>query len=95
MAATFCPPKSALSSREVSGWGDLPTAPAVDISLTDGRVVIQTKEPVVVAQRIRTWALDRGVELEHLAVNQPTVEDIYLELTGSQADKSATEEVPA
>ena len=77
------------------GLGDLPTVPAVDVSLTDRRVLIQTKEPVVAAQRITTWALDRGVELEHFAVNQPTLEDIYLELTGSQADKATAEEVPA
>jgi ABC-2 type transport system ATP-binding protein len=77
------------------GLGDLPTVPAVDVSLADGRVLIQTKEAVVTAQRITTWALDRGVELEHFAVNQPTLEDIYLELTGSEADKGAVEEVPA
>ena len=75
--------------------GDLPTVPAVDVSLTDGRVLIQTKEPVVGAQRITTWALDRGLELEHFAVTQPTLEDIYLELTGSQEDPRAAEEVPA
>ena len=75
--------------------GDLPSVPAVDVSLTEGRVFIQTKEPVVAAQRITTWALQRGFELEHFAVNQPTLEDIYLELTGSQADVGAPEEVPA
>jgi ABC-2 type transport system ATP-binding protein len=75
--------------------GDLPTVPAVDVSLTDGRVLIQTKEPVVTAQRITTWALERGVDLEHFAVNQPTLEDIYLELTGSGGDKGSAHEVPA
>ena len=74
---------------------DLPTVPAIDVSLTDGRVLIQTKEPVVAAQRVTTWALDRGFELEHFDVNQPTLEDIYLELTGSEADKGVAEEVPA
>jgi ABC-2 type transport system ATP-binding protein len=78
-----------------SALSDLPTVPAVDVALTDGRVVIRTKEPVVAAQRITTWALDRGVELEHFSVNQPTLEDIYLELTGSRADMGAAEEVPA
>jgi ABC-2 type transport system ATP-binding protein len=27
------------------------------------------------------WALDRGVELEGLKVNRPTLEDVYLQLT--------------
>jgi ABC-2 type transport system ATP-binding protein len=76
------------------GVGDLPTVPAVDVSLSDGRVVIQTKEPVVAAQRITTWALERGLELEHFSVSQPTLEDIYLELTGSQGDTATAEGVP-
>ena len=33
--------------------------------------------------RITTWALDHDVELAHFSVSQPTLEDIYLELTGS------------
>jgi ABC-2 type transport system ATP-binding protein len=74
------------------GLGDLPTVPAVDVSLADGRVLIQTKEAVVTAQRITTWALDRGVELEHFAVNQPTLEDIYLELTASSRENPVQEE---
>ncbi len=75
--------------------GDLPAVPSVDVSLTNGRVLIQTKEPVAAAQRITTWALERGLELEHFSVTQPTLEDIYLELTGSQAEAGAAEEVPA
>ncbi len=62
--------------------GDLPEIAAVDVTLVDGRVVIQTKEPVRAAQRITTWALERGIDLGGFSVSQPSLEDIYLELTG-------------
>ena len=32
---------------------------------------------------ITAWALERDVDLDHFSVAQPTLEDIYLELTGS------------
>ena len=44
-----------------------------------------TAEPVLAAQRITTWALGQGVDLGHFSVAQPTLEDIYLELTSSGA----------
>ena len=31
---------------------------------------------------VTTWALDHDIELGHFSVSQPTLEDIYLELTG-------------
>jgi ABC-2 type transport system ATP-binding protein len=49
----------------------------------ENRVLILTREPVAGAQRLTTWALENHVELEHFSVSQPTLEDIYLELTGS------------
>jgi len=30
------------------------------------------------------WALDNGVTLESLEITQPTLEDVYLQLTGSE-----------
>jgi ABC-2 type transport system ATP-binding protein len=75
--------------------GDVPAVPALNVSLHDGHVVIKTKQPVLATQRITTWAVDRGVELEHFSVSQPTLEDIYLELTGTEADVGTPEEVAA
>ena len=45
------------------------------------------------AQRITTWALDHDVDLGHFSVNQPTLEDIYLELTRSVEENDKAEEV--
>jgi ABC-2 type transport system ATP-binding protein len=73
--------------------GDIPEVPALERSIAGDRVVIVTREPVVAAQRITTWALDHKVELEHFSVSQPTLEDIYLELTSSGGHEPA--ETPA
>ncbi len=57
-------------------------------------MLVVTREPVLAAQRITSWAIERGVELGHFSVNQPTLEDIYLELTGSAARaQTSSEEV--
>jgi ABC-2 type transport system ATP-binding protein len=78
-----------------SDWslGDLPDVPCERRSLEGDRVLVLTKEPVVAAQRITTWAVDNDVDLGHFSVNQPTLEDIYLELTGSIDPTQTAEEV--
>jgi ABC-2 type transport system ATP-binding protein len=45
-------------------------------------VVIATTEPTRVLHELTTDALARGVELERLEVRRPTLEDVYLTLTG-------------
>ncbi len=73
--------------------GDLPDVPCETRSLEGDRVLVLTKEPVVAAQRITTWALDHDVDLGHFSVSQPTLEDIYLELTRSVEENDKAEEV--
>ena len=53
-------------------------------------MLVLTKEPVLAAQRITTWAVDNDVDLGHFSVNQPTLEDIYLELTGPSTGDGQT-----
>jgi ABC-2 type transport system ATP-binding protein len=67
------------------GWslGDVPEVPSTGRSMEGDRVVVFTTEPVRAAQLITSWALDGNLELRHFSVTQPTLEDIYLELTGS------------
>jgi ABC-2 type transport system ATP-binding protein len=69
------------------GWslGDIPDVPSERRLLEGDRVLVLTREPVVAVQRITTWALEHGIDLPHFSVTQPTLEDIYLELTGSAA----------
>jgi hypothetical protein len=73
--------------------GDLPDVPCERRALEDDRVLVLTKQPVMAAQRITTWALDHDVDLGHFSVNQPTLEDIYLELTGPAGHNQTVEEV--
>jgi ABC-2 type transport system ATP-binding protein len=74
------------------GLGDVPEVPAAQRSIQADRVVIQTRRPVPAAQIVTAWALDRDLELAHFSVTQPTLEDIYLELTGAGEHNAKPEE---
>ncbi|MEN3342280.1 MAG: type transport system ATP-binding protein [Actinomycetota bacterium] len=69
--------------RELTA-GDL----AVEIRYRrDGEeVLVQTSEPTRVLHELTSEALARGVELERLEVRRPTLEDVYLALTGDEAE---------
>ena len=49
-------------------------------------VVVSTSEPTRVLHELTTEALARGEELERLEVRRPTLEDVYLTLTGDDAE---------
>jgi ABC-2 type transport system ATP-binding protein len=69
---------------------DLPSVPG-DISepdAEDGTVVVVTETPLEAVHTLTGWALERGIELPGFSVTQPTLEDIYLELT-EQAEVAA------
>ena len=65
---------------------ELPDVPALERRIDRGRVLIRTAEAVVATARITAWALERDVELAQFSVTQPTLEDVYLELTGERAE---------
>ncbi|HMD47081.1 MAG TPA: ABC transporter ATP-binding protein [Acidimicrobiales bacterium] len=63
---------------------DLP----VPFLVEDGRVVVECRPdgpqgPTAVLHRLTGWALERGIELDALSVIRPSLEDVYLELTGA------------
>jgi ABC-2 type transport system ATP-binding protein len=62
---------------------DLPELPAVEVTRDGDHVVLRTREVVPVTARITAWALEQEIELRHFSVTQPSLEDIYLALTGS------------
>ena len=70
-----------------AGWslGDLPEGIGAERSMQGDRVLVRTHEAVRTSNAITSWALERGVELARFSVAQPTLEDIYLELTGNPA----------
>ncbi len=49
----------------------------------NGSVSFHTGSPVKALHQLTEWALARGVDLEGLEVRRPTLEDVYLELTGA------------
>ena len=51
--------------------------------------VVATTEPTRVVHELTGEALARGVELEHLEVRRPTLEDVYLELVDANGDEGA------
>jgi ABC-2 type transport system ATP-binding protein len=71
--------------------GDLPVRAITD---GNGRLVVETDSATETLQRLTTWAVDRGVELTGLAVERPSLEDVYLELTHDDARSGAPEGSP-
>jgi ABC-2 type transport system ATP-binding protein len=63
----------------------LPAALARLASRSNGEVTFKTDAPTRLLRDLTTWAVAKGIELEGLAVTRPTLEDVYLELTGGQA----------
>ena len=62
-----------------STLGDLPAAA---VPGDDGLVTVQTTEPTQTLHQLTGWALGRGTVLDRLTVDRPSLEDVYLRLTG-------------
>src|SRR5579875_804765 len=76
----------------------LPDVPRERLTLDSGQALVLTRQPVRAAHLITGWALERGIELGSFRIAQPTLEDIYLELTGGEGGEggeSASESTPA
>ena len=58
---------------------DLPITPA---SVSDGIVSVETPSPTQALHSLTSWALDEQIELSDISVTRPSLEDVYLELTG-------------
>jgi ABC-2 type transport system ATP-binding protein len=50
----------------------------------DGTFEARVDEPEKVLHELTGWALDRGIRLDALDVSHPTLEDVYIELTGGE-----------
>jgi ABC-2 type transport system ATP-binding protein len=51
----------------------------------EGRREITTDNLTATLHELTGWALEAGIELEDLQILRPTLEDIYLEVTGGAA----------
>ena len=52
-----------------------------------GLTVVHSESPLVHLQMLGNWALGRGFDLPDLDVHRPTLEEVYLTLTGSTSTK--------
>ncbi|MGH2659692.1 MAG: ABC transporter ATP-binding protein [Actinomycetota bacterium] len=61
----------------VPDWGQVATS--------DGTLELRSADPTRTLHDITGWAVERNVRLEALDVSRPSLEDVYLELTGEFA----------
>ena len=57
--------------------------------LTGGEVRIETTAPTPDLARLCSWAEGRGLELEGLTVERPTLEDVFLAIAGDHAEAAS------
>jgi ABC-2 type transport system ATP-binding protein len=65
--------------------GDLPSVLATGAATPSEEIELTVTDPTRALHELTSWAVGRGIELEGLQVTRPTLEDVYLELTGGQA----------
>jgi ABC-2 type transport system ATP-binding protein len=53
-----------------------------------------TDDPIRVLHRLFGWAIDNGVDLDGLEVARPSLEDVYLQLTGGDSGEERAEPEP-
>jgi ABC-2 type transport system ATP-binding protein len=66
---------------DVPNWGQMTSS--------DGTLQIRTADPTRTLHDVTGWALERNVTLEAIDVARPSLEDVYLELTGEFETRGA------
>jgi ABC-2 type transport system ATP-binding protein len=88
-------PPASLGGRDVAatrlrfrlphGADELPDDLRARASVTDRAVELTTEDPTGTLHRLTGWAVERAIRLDDLEVSRPTLEDVYLEITGGEA----------
>jgi ABC-2 type transport system ATP-binding protein len=85
-------PPASLAGRDVAATrirfrlspeAGLPEQFREQASRTDGGVEISTQDPTRTLHELTGWALEKGMALDGLEVTRPSLEDVYLEITGN------------
>jgi ABC-2 type transport system ATP-binding protein len=65
-------------------------APSVDSQtrLPDGSYEMRTEDPTKAVHDLTSWALEHGYAFDFLEVTQPSLEDVYIELTGGEEGRA-------
>ena len=56
---------------------------------SDGFVELEPSDLTRTLHQLTGWAIDNGIALDELTIDRPSLEDIYLELTGDLASREA------
>jgi ABC-2 type transport system ATP-binding protein len=75
--------------RLPAGVAELPESLKSRASVTDGGVQIATEDPTRALHELTGWALERRIQLDALEVTRPSLEDVYLEITGEAGAEEA------
>jgi ABC-2 type transport system ATP-binding protein len=88
-------PPSSLAGRDTAATvvrfrlpdrnAELPPAARGAATSGNGLFEVKTEDPTRTLHELTGWALERGIRLEALEVTRPTLEDVYLQLTGGEA----------
>ena len=70
---------------------DLPLPEGVEPRVRAGYVEFAVAEPTAALHALTRWAIDRGEGLDGLAVERPSLEDVYLALTGEPSRTGSAE----
>jgi hypothetical protein len=54
----------------------------------DGAYAIETHEPTKVLYELTSWAIERGISFDTIDVTRPSLEDVYIELTGGEEGRA-------
>jgi len=60
------------------------TPPLGQVATADGTFEVHVDDPTKALHELTSWALERGSRFERVEVSQPTLEDVYLQLTGGE-----------
>jgi ABC-2 type transport system ATP-binding protein len=77
------------------GSAQLPSAVMATARQVDGFLEFSTSNPVHFLHELTGWALARDAVLESLEVNRPSLEDVYLQLTGGPEEPPDEPEMEA
>jgi ABC-2 type transport system ATP-binding protein len=78
-------PKGTTVRFRLPQGAELPDPIRASTREVDGAVEIETSDPTKTLFELTSWAVQRGVTLEALEVVRPTLEDVYLSITGGVA----------
>jgi ABC-2 type transport system ATP-binding protein len=78
-------------AADLPAWARPAVGPALEPE-PDGPITVAVGEPTRALHELTSWALDRGLVLDQLTVEPPSLEDVYLRLTGPGSAARAGEE---